>query len=317
MKVLLFHPRLLPPVDYGGVERVVLWLARGLIERGHEVWVAAWRGSRLPDGARLVEMGPEELGEDEILRRLPRGLDVIHYQAPVAGTLWERSPAAPLLTVHGNGKPGEIYPQQTVFLSEDHARRHGRSRYVHNGIDPSEYRFEPRAKSNHVLFLSKTSWSVKNLRGAMRLCRKARTPLWIAGGSRPFGLRAQAWMTPGQSWIGPVAGEKKAELLCRAKTLLFPIRWPEPFGLVVAEALISGTPVLASRLGSLPELVSPEVGKLLDLEDEAAWVEALSSDRALAEPEACRQWAMDRFHYSRMALSYESVYQRVLQGNPL
>jgi glycosyltransferase involved in cell wall biosynthesis len=334
MKILLFHPRLLPPKDYGGVERVVLWLARGLVERGHEVHVAAWRGSRLPPGARLVELGPEDLTEDEILARFPEGLDIVHFMAPTAGRLWARAPGAKLLTVHGNAKPGERYPRDTVFLSEDHARRHHATCFVHNGIDPAEVRFDPDGKRAELLFLSKTSWGVKNLAGAMRICRIAGVPLRIAGGHRPWGLRARAWLTPGQAWVGPVAGERKAELLSQARALVFPVRWPEPFGLVVVEALMSGTPVIASRLGSLPELVGPEVGMLLDpplAEDgspeskaawQNAWVSALSESAELARarwsPEACREWAMSRFHYSRMAEGYESVYLKVSkQQQPL
>ncbi|MFZ9596186.1 MAG: glycosyltransferase, partial [Bdellovibrionia bacterium] len=113
----------------------------------------------------------------------------------------------------------------------------------------------------------------------------------------------------------PVAGKRKAELLSQAKAFIFPILWPEPFGLVVAEALMSGTPVLAFKRGSLPELVTQDVGRLFETEQE--WVEYLREDRIEFDPEACRVSAMKRFHYSQMAQHYEVVYDRVIRGEKL
>src|SRR5205823_6365274 len=142
---------------------------------------------------------------------------------------------------------------------------------VYNGIDPSEYVFNPGKRDPSYLFFSKTNWSVKNLKGARQLCRKASVPLWISGENRP--TRSRSWITlkrklgfDRETWIGPMAGEKNAQVLSRSRALLFPVSWPEPFGLVIAEALISGTPVLATPRGSIPELVTPDVGVVLGLE---------------------------------------------------
>lgn len=314
MKILLFHPTLLPPKDYGGVERVVLWLARGLVERGHEVWVAAFEGSRLPPGVRILPMRPERASAAELLTRLPSGVELVHFQAPADGGAWEGLACAKVLTVHGNGKEGEKFPRETVFLSADHARRHGAEAYVHNGIDPEELRFDPKAARERFLFLSKTSWRVKNVAAAIRYCAKARAGLVVAGGNRPWLSRARVALTPGMTWAGPVAGARKAGLLAEAKALVFPVIWPEPFGLVVAEALMSGAPVIGSRLGSVPELVGPEVGVVLDPSDEAAWVDWLSRPKLGFDSERCRQWALDRFHYRVMAAAYERVYERVIRG---
>jgi glycosyltransferase involved in cell wall biosynthesis len=314
MKILLHHPRLLPPKDYGGTERVVLWLARGLVERGHEVHVAARAGSVLPPGARLVECPENEAaGMEDLLGRLPKGLDLVHFQAPGAEPIAERYGAAALLTVHGNGKPGEVFPRNTVFLSGDHARRHGGREFVYNGIDPSEFEFRKK-KEGWFLFLSKTSWKVKNLSGAMDLAARAKRPLRIAGGARPWGARVRAALSPGFNWEGPVANPRKKELLAGAGALVFPVLWDEPFGLVVAEALMSGTPVLGSARGSLPELITPEVGAILRGDGE--WVEALRAEPRWSA-EACRSRAEKLFHYSRMAEGYEKVYQKVAAGQLL
>jgi glycosyltransferase involved in cell wall biosynthesis len=315
MKILLFHPTLLPPRDYGGVERVVLWLARGLAQLGHEVWVAARTGSVLPPGARLVAMEPPSVSALDLIRVLPAGIDLVHFMAPPGDEALGALPCPAILTVHGNGKAGERFPVNSVFLSLDHATRHGAREFVYNGIDPSEYRFDPGARREWYLFLSKTSWRVKNVAGAIRLCRRAGAKLAVAGGNRPLRHRLEAALRPSLRWEGPVAGERKARLLAEARALVFPVEWPEPFGLVVAEALISGTPVLAPRKGSLPELVPPDVGAIL--EGERAWIEALRAGTSRWSPERCRQWAMERFHYMKMAASYEAVYARVIRGESL
>jgi glycosyltransferase involved in cell wall biosynthesis len=315
LKIVLFHPVRLPPKDYGGVERVVLWLARGLRDRGHEVFVAALTGSELEKGVQLLPLAPGAVCASDLWRVLPKGVDLVHFMAPASDMNWEDSPAPSLLTVHGNGKPGEAFPQNSVFLSSDHAKRHSAKVFVHNGIDPAEYLFEPSRKSAWNLFLSKTSWTVKNLAGAIRYCRRAGVPLSIAGGNRPLHLRAWAALNPNLHWVGPVAGRKKAELLAHARALVFPVKWSEPFGLVVAEALISGTPVLASPWGSLPELLSPRVGKLLHSEGE--WVDALRGNLDWADPEECRQHALSKFHFLTMAASYEKLYESVRRGDRL
>lgn len=321
MKIVLFHPVRLPPADYGGVERVVLWLARGLIERGHEVHVAALEGSRLPAGARLLPITAENRSAAELPARLPPGVEVVHFMAPPESETWEKLPCAGVVTVHGNGKTGEVFHFNSVFLSLDHARRHGAQAFVHNGIDPEELAFTPGRKGSSYLFLSKTSWGVKNLRGAMRIARRSAAPLWIAGGNRPLGARLEAWARPSMRWFGPVAGAEKARLLAESRALIFPVLWPEPFGLVVVEALMSGTPVIASRKGSLAELVPPEAGLLLPAPtgpaEEALWVEALRKPGPGWDSQACRDWAMSKFHYREMAAGYERLYRRAASGDAL
>ncbi len=316
MKIVLFHPTQLPPRDYGGVERVVLWLAKGLAELGHDVSVGALAGSILPKGVTLIETDPSDPSATGFLKRLPKGTEVVHFMAPPEEAVWASLPCAGVVTIHGNGKPGEIFPKNTVFLSQDHARRHAGAVHVYNGIDPGEYVFEPKLKKSAYLFMARTVWSVKNLRGAIRLCGRAGVPLWVAGGHRPFGPRLRLMLRPGSRWCGPVGGHSKALLLAQAKALIFPVLWPEPFGLAVVEALVSGTPVLASRIGSLPELVPSNVGRLFGPGDEE-WIEWLRRESLPFEPERCRTWVLDHFHYRKMAEGYEQVYRRIVAGDVL
>jgi glycosyltransferase involved in cell wall biosynthesis len=315
MKILLFHPVRLPPKDYGGVERVVLWLAKGLVESGHEVWIGAHPESRLGPGMRLLPFEPGQGSALDLARRLPPGIELVHFMAPPGEAGLRALGCASLLTVHGNGKADEEFPANTVFLSADHARRHGATEFVHNGIDPEDYLFEPGRKDGRYLFLSKTSWGVKNVRGAIRICRRAGVGLRVAGGSRPWDARLAVAFSRQLSWEGPVAGRRKAELLAGAAGLVFPVLWDEPFGLVAAEALMSGTPVLASPRGSLPELIPADVGALPASESE--WIERLGSGTADWAPERCRQWALERFHYRVMTANYERIYRRILGGEML
>lgn len=315
MKIVLFHPARLPPMDYGGVERVVLWLAKGLLERGHEVSVGAFPGSTLPRGARLIEVNPNNKSAVDFLDKIPKGTDVIHFMAPPEEQVWNQLPCAGILTVHGNGKEGERFPKNTVFLSRDHAQRHGSQVFVYNGIDPEEYLFNASEKDSYFLFLSKTSWKVKNVRGAIRLCSQAKSPLTIAGGSRPIFERLKVLFSPQMRWVGAVNGREKARLLAGARALLFPVLWPEPFGLVVVEALMSGTPVIASPYGSLSELVPPHVGVLIDPEREPErWIDILQSKELPWSREACREWALEKFDYKKMAEGYEFYYRKLSSG---
>ncbi|MBL7715845.1 MAG: glycosyltransferase [Bdellovibrionales bacterium] len=321
MKIVLFHPELLPPKNYGGVERVVLWLTEALIELGHEVWVGALEGSSLPGGARLIEFPVNARSAHDLLRKLPKGVDVVHFQAPPEAGVVEKLPCAHVVTIHGNGKPGETFSKNTIFLTQDHAARHQSRSFVWNGLNPREFIFNPRTsvnrRSNRYLFLSKTSWKVKNLAGAVEWIKRAGVSLDIAGGNRPFGIRMKSWLDPKLNWLGPVSGERKAEILSQAKGFLFPVTWPEPFGLVVIEALASGTSVLASKLGSLPELVTADVGRLIDPKDGEAWVESLRSGDWIADPSACRDRFLRHFTHLHMAQSYLERYARVIQGAQL
>lgn len=321
MKIALFHPVHLPPADYGGVERVVLWLAKGLRDLGHQVWVAALEGSKLPAGVELIPIPSDARSAETLLRLLPPGVDVVHFHAPPEKEFLDHAPVASLTTIHGNGKPGEVFPKNSVFLSRDHATRHQRATFVHNGADPEEFHLSTRKRKGAPLFLSKTSWKVKNLRGAIRIADHAGLGLTIAGGYRPFHLLARTLFSP-HEWVGPVSGELKAKLLADASALLFPVLWNEPFGLVMIEALLSGTPVVGSRLGSIPEILSDFGGVVLEpishMNGTAldSWAQALRDVEKL-DPASLRESAIQRFSHLRMAEAYLAVYKRVQDGESL
>ncbi len=326
MKILLFHPVSLPPKDYGGVERVVLWLAEGLRDFGHQVTVAALEGSHLPRGVTLLPIPLGDRSAESLVTRIPEGTEVVHFQAPPEAGFFRDGVPPSVTTIHGNGKRGEVFPTNTVFLSRNHAERHGRKTFVYNGVNPEEFDLPAKLgatkRKDSPIFLSKTTLRTKNLVGAMEIARRAKMSLSIAGGNRPLGLRLRAALS-GAQWIGPLAGQEKAKCLAEASALLFPVIWDEPFGLVMVEAMLSGTPVVGSRRGSIPEIVSPDAGLVVDLPRDAGdeetytrWSEALHAVQKL-DSESLRKHAIERFSHHRMAESYLDVYKRATRGESL
>jgi len=187
-----------------------------------------------------------------------------------------------------------------VALSADHARRSGAWAWVHNGLDPSEYRFRSR-KDPYDLFLGRLH-SAKGWQWAVKGARRAGKRLVLAGGWRPVFRR-------GIRMVGRVAGERKAELLAGAECLWMPARWEEPFGLTLIEALVSGTPVLGTRRGALPEIVTPGTGALGDSLDELV---SLRPGVASLDPEVCRARVLEHFTHRRMAEAYLGLYRQLL-----
>jgi len=302
MKVVLIHNARFPVTGYGGTERVIWWLAKGLSARGHEVILACEPGSACPFGA--VEPLNFGLPLAPQFSQSVKDADIHHYfNTP------SNEPERPyVVTIEGNGQIGETYLANTAFVSRNHAERHGAECFVYNGLDPQEYRFEG-AKSDYFIFLAKASWRVKNVKGAIRLARSRKVPLHILGGTRRW---LPHWR--GIHWEGILDGQKKADWIAGAKALLFPILWNEPFGLAVIEALVSGTPVIATRRGSMPELVTSEVGRLCDTESD--FLTAIDQIQSVSS-ERCRQWVWDHFHYQKMADAYVGLYERVMNGERL
>lgn len=297
LHVALYYPARLPVRGYGGTERVVVWLARGLAALGHRVTVLALPGSRLPE-ASVIEVPKREAfreGGARLDALLPEGIDVLHAHVPLAAP-----PAGvPFLwTFHGTGKPGRVFPPSTVALSAAHARAHGIVRWVHNGLDPADYRFSAR-KGPRDLFLGRLH-AVKGWRWAVAGARRARRPLTVAGGWR-FTLR------PGLHFAGPVASERKLALLSDAACLWVPAQWDEPFGLTTIEAMVSGTPVLGTRRGAFPEIVTPDSGAMGDTLGELV---ALRPSLDRLDPEAVRARVLERFTHVAMAERYVELYRR-------
>lgn len=302
MHVALYFHGPLPVEGYGGTQRVVVWLARGLAQLGHQVTLLAPVASRVPE-ATLVGLDPRQTGRPEfdISPFVPRSADILHSHTPLT-----RTPALPhVFTLHGNLREGRIAPPNTIFLSADHARRHGGTAFVYNGVDPSEFLYR-REKADYDLFLGRLH-SVKGYRWAIQGARRAGRKLVIAGGWR------LSWRS-GLHYVGSVAGRHKADLLAGAACLWMPALWDEPFGLTLVEAMMSGTPVLGTRRGALPEVVSSGVGALGDSLDELV---KLRNALQRIDPETCRSRAERWFSHVRMAEQYLRMYRLYLASGAL
>ncbi|MFL5447020.1 MAG: glycosyltransferase [Gemmatimonadales bacterium] len=301
MHVVLYTHSVVPVRGYGGTQRVVIWLARGLAELGHKVTLLALTGSHIAEGT-VVELQPADLADSrfDLSRFVPDTADILHLHAPLA-----RPPAQPhVFTLHGNRSP-PLAAANTIFLSADHARRHGGSAFVYNGVDPSEFIFRAE-KSGYDLFLGRLH-RAKGYRWAIGGAKRAQKRLIVAGGWRPSLRRSLRF-------VGSVDGQRKAALLAGADCLWMPALWEEPFGLTLIEAMMSGTPILGTRRGALPEIVSEEVGKLADSLDEViAHRDAI--DRI--DPYACRGRAERWFTHTRMAEGYVRMYQNYLASGTL
>ena len=296
---LLYHGKL-PVARYGGTERVVVWLARGLAELGHKVSLLAAPGSKVPE-ATLVPVDPERAARADFdpRRILPAGVDILHAHRPLG-------PSADLpivWTLHGNAKPGQALPPGLICLSANHAARHGTDRYVYNGLDPADYAFSSE-KGGADLFLGRLH-SAKGYQWAIEGTRLAGQALVVAGGWRPS-LRRNL------RFVGEVGGEEKRWLLAEAPCLWMPALWDEPFGLTLIEAMASGTPVLGTRRGALPEIVPPEAGALADTLDELVELRRTTIGRLV--PEACRAHVLRHFTHLTMASAYVAEYEKAVGG---
>ena len=297
MHIALFCPERLPVRRYGGTERIVVYLARGLAEAGHQVTLVAAAGSSVPEATLApVDVRDARRADFDLGRHLPRAVDVVLAFAPLG-----HPPDLPWIrSLHGNRKPGTVSPPNTLYLSRDHARRHGGTAFVYNGVDPADFRFR-RDKADYDLFLGRFH-TVKGHRWAIEGARRTGHRLLLAGGWRPSLSRSVRY-------VGKVGGARKAELLAGARCLWMPALWDEPFGLTLIEAMVSGTPVLGSRRGALPEIVPADVGSLGDTLEELV---ALRPGIEGLDPGACRAWIDRHFTHHVMAAGYLRMFREFL-----
>ncbi len=292
----------LPVTGYGGTERVVVAVVRGLAALGHRVTLLAAPGTRMPE-ATVIEVPPTRLTDPaaDLDALVPPDVDILHTHFPVRRML--RRPF--VQTFHGNLRAGEVVPPNNIFVSRDHARRYGSDVFVYNGLDPGDYIYR-NGKGDYDLFLGRLH-SIKGYRWAVAGAKRTGRRLIVAGGWRPSFRR-------NIRYVGRVDGAKKAELLAAARCLWVPALWDEPFGLTTIEALLSGTPVLGTRRGALPEVITPEVGALCDTLEEMMAAAASIHTRS---PAACRARAERYFSHHVMAQEYLRMYRSLLETGRL
>jgi len=328
-----------PPHGYGGVENVCADLVEGLLARGHEVTLigAGASGTRAPFVATYAEPPSSRLGEPlpEVLHaaaaaRILDDLDVdIVHDHTLAGPLLARGRDVPtVVTMHGPvaGEAGEYYRLMgnTIDLVAISAAQRRAAPdlpwvgTVHNAVDVMTFPYR-EAKEDMLLFLGRLHPD-KAVHLAIDAARAARLPIVVAGKcSEPverdyFRTHIEPRLGPDVTIFGPANAVEKRDLLSRAAALVFPIQWDEPFGMVMIEAMACGTPVVALRRGSVPEVVVDGVtGVICDRPEQLP--DAIHAARRL-NPAACREHVRACFDVASMARGYESIYRTSLVTTP-
>ena len=285
-------------------------IAKGLAELGHEVIYRLPAGAvgQPPPGVTIVS---EEVEDVDILHTMTfRDHDLV-ARFRRKGIPWVATCHLDP-TVEGRQMPGEI-EDNWIFVSQTLAHSLGRSRFVRNGIDPGEYCYS-ETKQDYLLFLASVDWAHhKGLNVALATAKRSGKKLVVAGTSRSQTVIdevAELCKASGAEYLGDVRGKQKAELLANAHALLFPTRVNEAFGLVIAEALMSGTPAIASDCGACPELIDSTSGFLCRTEDDFVFAVERAGQ---IQPRTCRERALRNFHYLRMAEAYVMEYEKEIQ----
>ena len=325
-----------PPVGYGGVENMCADLVDGLVARGHEVSLigAGRSGTQAdrfvatyaePPSGRLGEPLPEVLHTAAAGRALERlDVDLVHDHT-LAGPLLARGRHVPtVVTMHGPvlGEPGEYYRELagTVDLvAISHAQRRAAPDLawrgtVHNAVDVGSFPF--RAEKDEMLLFLGRLHPDKGAHLAIDAARAVGLPIVIAGKcSEPleqeyFRTYVEPRLGPDVTIFGTADATAKRDLLSRAAALVFPILWDEPFGMVMIEAMACGTPVVAFRRGSVPEVVVDGVTGVI-CDDAAELPDAIRAARRLV-PADCRYHVRRRFDVETMVSGYEQLYRRAI-----
>jgi len=334
MRIGLIAPPFIevPPRRYGGTELFVANLARELHTRGHDVTVYANGESSLPCRVKwrypTSEWPPTDALRIQLrnadhtswaIRDAASSVDVIHLNDAVAVPFTRFIDVPTVMTVHHPHEPVlsdhyAMYPDiHYVAIANWLARRESMP-HVHvvlHGIPLGDYTFSA-VKDDYVAFLGRMA-PCKGAHLAIAAARRAGVRLKLAGEIQPiFDSYWNEQVLPGIdgtqiSYIGEADLAIKNELLSKARALLFPIEWEEPFGLVMIEAMACGTPVLAFRGGAVDEIVRDGVnGWICDDEiDMAARLATLD-----ISPEACRAYVAEHFSVRRMADEYLDIYHR-------
>ena len=327
-----------PPKGYGGIEWVVALLADGLTERGHDVTLFATGDSvtkaRL-DYAFERAPGPEFINDiwHDIMHtahtyRDPGAFDLYHVHSPWSSLILPAALGVPTVhTLHGSLTPQmqRLYSALGdsvwfVAISESQRSQMPELNYsgiVHNGVDVDLHPFREH-KEDFVLFLGRAA-PEKGVLRAVLAAREAGERLVLAV-KVIHRTEVEHWnrdvlpaLSENATVLSEVTLEEKLDLLSRAKAVLFPIDWDEPFGLVMVEAMACGTPVIATARGAVGEIVvDGETGFVLPVEDfpqRAAG--ALRRVREL-DPKTCRRRVEERFSKRVMVEGYEHVFECVL-----
>jgi glycosyltransferase involved in cell wall biosynthesis len=331
-----------PPTYYGGTERVVSYLTEELVRQGHDVTLFASGDS--VTSARLVPACPRSLRLDracidqmahhmlllELVFKEAADFDLVHFHIDYLHfALSRRQPIRHVTTLHGRLDLPDLVPLYREFSDVPLVSISGSQREplpwvnwqgtVYHGLPDDLFHFREE-RGQYLAFLGRIA-PEKRVDRAIEVAKQIGMPIKIAAKIDKVDqlyfdeVISPLLDHPLVEYVGEVGGPDKDEFLGNAYALLFPIDWPEPFGLVMIEAMACGTPVVAYRRGSVPEVLDHGVtGFIVEGIDDASAalekVETLSRRR-------CREVFEERFSAARMAADYLEVYRRLPQPKAL
>ncbi|MBX2805804.1 MAG: glycosyltransferase family 4 protein [Hyphomicrobiales bacterium] len=340
MKIAQVSPLIesVPPRLYGGTERIVSYLTEELVRMGHDVTMFASGDSTtaadlvscantaLRLDANVKDQMPYYMTMIDKVRRMADEFDVIHFhidyfQFPLFRDLGPKT----VTTLHSRQDVSDLktlyaaFPElPLVSISNAQRRTVANANFagtVYHGLPMNLHAPNLNPKGDYVAFLGRVS-EEKRLDRAIRIARAAGIPIRIAAkvdtNDREYYEQVIKPMLslPGVEFIGEINDRQKPEFLGNARAMLFPIDWPEPFGIVMIESMACGTPVLAFRNGSVPEVIDDGMsGFIVDTEEEA--VSLLHQTINLDRRQVRRRFE-ERFSSTRMAEDYVEIYKKLL-----
>jgi glycosyltransferase involved in cell wall biosynthesis len=330
-----------PPRLYGGTERVVAHLCDALVDDGHDVTLFASADARTK--AHLVAVRDEALRLDvtalksdvaahlrmlyEVKRRAAH-FDILHFHTDMIHfPLFEQHAHKTVTTLHGRLDIRDLPPLYHCWPSfglvsiSDHQRQALSSANwlatVPHGLPIAHYSFTARPTGDYLAFLGRIS-PEKGCADAIRLATQSGVPLRLA--AKVDSVDMVYFKTvieplldhPLIEFVGEIGDAQKSEFLGNARALLFPIRWPEPFGLVMIESMACGTPVIAYNHGAVPEVIEQGVSGLIANSEDQAMSAIARVDQL--DRYAVRRAFERRFTASRMARAYVDVYASLMRS---
>jgi len=344
MKIGIFVPTIYklsyPYIGYGGIEPIAGNLAVELAEMGNEVVVFAPKGSTLTDKVKIVETvdananyhPAHEKAACEIMMEYLRKnfVDIIHCHShqkfpymyynelkllniKVCSTLHNQ--------VNFQNPPPGVSRMNLIGISNAHCAEASGILGIHlecvyNGIDLNNYTYNEK-KGDYFLFLSRIG-RMKGCHEAIQACKESGNKLLVAGEdifvNDPSYVLSIMNSCDGKNikYLGNISEEKKRELLANARALVLPLLWNEPFGLVVIEALASGTPVITAPRGAMPEIVQHRISGLFTMN--VGEIKSAMKIVDTIKSEDCRKRA-EEFSIRVMSENYLKLYERIISGN--
>ena len=325
-----------PPLLYGGIERIVAALVRELVARKHEVALVAhpdssatdqlfpWPGRRsqhLPDIIRntaALFTAVQEFRPD-VLHSFSRALyllPLLRSRLPKLMSYQRRPGKRQVAWAARMGRGSLLFTGCSEHICQGGRAISGEWHAIHNFVDPTKFVFNPSvAEDAPLVFLSRIE-RMKGAHLAIRVARATNRRILLAGNHGTGGEEGRYWseeiepqLGPDVVYVGAVDDAQKNELLGRAAAMIVPIEWDEPFGIVFAESLACGTPVISCPRGALPEIIRHGVDGFL-INDFAEACEAVAALSGLSR-RACRDRVESAFSLPVIASQYEALYRAI------